>query len=178
VTKDDAKRLATLLGKLFPSQLTPELYRFVADGLSQFDVGDAEKAIKSHRAAREFVAPNELFEGCRAAANARVKVSETTRKEGTWADVFRRQRPDLAKASDYEVVLRIHRGWWFKCSKSDGYRRQIDHSCTSLLIRFGMEQAAAEQWAATVFEEGPEFFRQCLEEIRSAAADPAQMALM
>lgn len=177
MTRDESKNLAMLLGKLFPGQLTPERYRFVAERFLELEAADVEKAIKEHRAAREFVTENELLEGCRAVAKRRIVAADNTRKEGTWADVYRRQREDLRDATDFEVVLRVHRGWWMKCGKSDGYRRQFEHSCVVKLQTFGMDLEAAQRWTAAVFDDSPDYFRQCLEELRAAAAQPGQGAL-
>src|SRR4051812_1624070 len=116
----EVKKAVFLLGQLFPSQLTEELARFARDEFKGFEAADVEKAMRTHRATREFINWPQLLEGCRAVAGARTKAEGNASREGSWCDVYRRQRPDLADKSDLEVILRIHRGWWQKCNKSEG----------------------------------------------------------
>jgi hypothetical protein len=170
MTKDDAKKLASRLGKQFPGQLTDERYRSIARRFEAYDVADVAQAIEEHRATREFVTENELYEGIRAAGNAKVKVAETTRHEGSWADVRRRQNPSLAARSDYEVILRIHREFWFRCGKRPSYREKFERECRTLLTVHGMTDDVAGQWAAAVFDDAPGFFQSCLDELRGDAA--------
>lgn len=171
MTEDEAKKCVKLLVGLFPAQMTPEQFRNAVVEFRAFEIANAQEAIKVHRASHEFITWPQLFEGCRAVSAA--KGEGAARNEGSWCDIYRRQVPQLQGLPDVEVVLRIHRGWWFKCSKSDGYRRHFEHSCTSQLIVAGMKPEDAPQWAATVFEESVEYFRQVLDELRAAAA-PAQ----
>lgn len=179
---DDTKKLVKLLAGLFPNQLTVEQGRFAAEKFREFECADVERAIKTHResgATKEgFIDWKNLFEGCRAASKSRSEGEENFRREGTWADVYRRQRQELADAGDYEVVLRVHRRWWWRCGKRDSYRSQITASCVTRLIVFGMSQADAEKWTEVVFDDSPDYFRQCLEEIRDAAAQPEQGLLV
>ena len=184
MTRAEVKSCVHLLGQLFPGQLTEEQARLAVEKIQELDHADVERAIKAHREAYEFITWPQLFEACRAAERERAergraaaKAAEpgvdNSKREGSWADVYRRQNPQLAGASDYEVVLRVHRGWWFRCGGSAGYRKMIVYSCTSKLVSFGMDPADAEKWAETVFEDSPEFFRQCLDEIR-AVAEPRE----
>jgi hypothetical protein len=183
---DDAKKCVAYLVGLFPNQLTKDLLRFAAAEFAAFEVVDVRKAAREHRGRFEFVKWPELLEGCRLAAELRTGGQsraaakaedfhpDNARREGSWCDVRRRQTPYLRGAGDVEVVLRVYRGWWFKCARSDSYRSQIEASCRGQLIATGMSEADAATWAATVFEESPEYFRQVLGEVRQAAAEPAQ----
>jgi hypothetical protein len=98
-----------------------------------FDYADAMKAIAAHRESphvtenKGFIDWGQLMEGCRAAVAAREQSRDNSRREGSWCDVYRRQRPDLKDSADVEVVMHVHRGWWLnrKCSQTDGYRRMF-----------------------------------------------------
>lgn len=171
MTVNDARKCALLLAKLFPAQLTKEQQQHAIEEFRAWELADVEKVIRHHRSAFQAIDWPALFEACRTANN---KSEDKSLREGSWADVFRRQCPHLKDASDPEVVLRVHRGWWHKGRRTEADRRGLENSCVNLLIRFGFDADGARRWAETVFEESPEFFRQCLEELRTAAAQPAQ----
>ena len=164
----EAKDVVAYLAKLFPGQMTDELMRHARDRLLAYDERPARKAIADHRDAHEFINWPQLWEGCRAASQGDGPKSP---REPSWFDVYRRQRPQLKDAGDAEVVLRVHRDWWVRCSKSDSYRRQFGASCASLLVAAGMTPEAAREWAGAIFDDSPDFFRRCLEELRNTAAD-------
>ena len=171
MTVKDAHNCVTLLAKLFPAQVTKEQQRHAVEEFRAFERPDVEKVIHNHRSTFRSIDWPTLYEACRV---ANTKSEDKSLREGSWADVFRRQCPHLKDACDAEVVLRVHRGWWFRGSRSTGDRRSIENSAVNLLIRFGFGADDARQWAEAVFDESPEFFRQCLEELRNAAAQPAQ----
>jgi hypothetical protein len=167
MTADDAKQFVKLLAGLFPNQLTQDQARFAADRFKVFEPGDVRKAIAAHRETHEFINWPQLFEGCRATAKAKEQGAEYARREGTWADVYRRQNPkQLAGASNVEVALRVHRGWWFRCGKSDSHRKQFHYSCRMQLLANGMGEEDAERWAETVFNDDAAYFARVLQEVR------------
>lgn len=174
MTNDDAKKLVKMLGGLFPNQLTQEQARFAYHRFREFERADVERAIKQHRehgATKDgFIDWKNLFEGCRAAAKSLVRTAEDAKNEGSWCDVYRRQRSEFVGKSDYEVVLRIHRGWWFRSGRTDGSRTQFRSSCVNLLVSCGMDAAAAAGWAEAMLDPSSSYFSQCLDELRGGRA--------
>jgi hypothetical protein len=154
---DEANKALKYLAGLFPCQLTTETGTWFLRHFRDFDYSDVIKAIDAHResphvtANKGFLDCGQLLEGCRAEANARQKGRAFARREGSWADVYRRLRPDLKDSTDVEVVMHVHRGWWRRCGKSDGYRRQFERSCVSLLVSFGIPPESAALAADAVF---------------------------
>lgn len=169
----EAKDVVAYLAKMFPGQLTDELVVHARNRLLGYDERAARKAIADHRDAHEFVTWPQLWEGCRVAS-----VAEGPKKldEQSWFDVYRRQRPQLRDRDDAEVALRVHRDWWFRCGKSDSYRRQMETSCVAQLVSAGMTDADAREWVVAVFDPSPDYFRQCLEELRQSADGARAMA--
>lgn len=172
MTQAVAKSLVKLLSELFPNQLTPAQAREAAQRFKGHASADVERAIKDHRAAHEFVNWPQLYEGCRAAAK-RGMAAKSQDREGTWCDVFRRQNPQLEGRSDVEVILRVHRAWWHMALNgvfggTDASRHHLKLSCVyALMLGPKFDQATADAYAATVFEESPEYFRQVLEDLRA-----------
>jgi hypothetical protein len=170
VNLKEAKDVVAYLAKMFPGQLTDELVVHARNRLLGYDERAARKAIADHRDAHEFVTWPQLWEGCRVAS-----VAEGPKKldAQSWADVYRRQCPQLAQASDAEVALRVHRGWWFRGPKTEACRRQLETSCAAQLVSAGMTIDDAKTWTAAAFDGAPDYFRQCLEELRQPAAAEA-----
>lgn len=170
MTKDEAKKCVKKLGGLFPGQLTQDQAEWALKRFLEFEYADVVKAIDGHRespavtANKGFIEWTQLMEGCRAAARAQDKRGAMfSRREGSWADIRRRQRPDLAEATDAEVVMRIHRGWWLKWPKTDGWRAKLHRECAHELVNAGVTLAAASIAAEAVFGEQVDFDRAVLE---------------
>lgn len=174
---DEAVKMAQKLGSLF-QPLTQAQAKLAIAEFEAFSRGAVEKAIDQHRkggGTREgFIDWPQLFEGCRAAeasGKSTGKGTATPTVDLSWADVYRKRDPALAQAGDYEVCLRVHRGWWIRSSRSIGYRALFLSGCRSTLISLGMEIAAAA-CAAEAILHSPEMFRLALQDLRDNVAKP------
>ena len=157
MTKDEARKIVKHLGGLFPDQVTPEQTQYLGEQLLAFSYAAASKAVKEHRGKHEFINYPQLLEGCRSAERDNLVAATTSGREGSWADVYRRLTPSLAAAGDFEVAMRVHRGWWHKCPQTDAWKRKLECRCRSVLVSLGMEPGVAGQWAAFIFETADAF---------------------
>lgn len=121
---DEAQKLVREVATLFPLQVTQAQGKWLAEQFSPLSQPACAAAIKEHRATRQKWDLSQLIEGCKAAEHADDVSRDNARREGTLVDVYRRQRLDLAKAGDVEVILRVHRGWWYAARQSV-YRQRI-----------------------------------------------------
>jgi hypothetical protein len=158
MTKDETRKLVAKLAGLFPDQLTEEQIRYYAESLLAFDVGPVDRAIRHHRDNHEFLSWPKLREGIEAETHTR-RMSPAPQPEGRWVDVYRRQRPDLTTASDAEVVMYVHRGWWERSPQSAGYRVHIIRSCASRLVACGIPRDDAALAADTATADKETFIR-------------------
>lgn len=181
MTKDKASECARVLANNFPNQVNQEQARTFMEQVSALDFDCAVAAIRAHKATRMdgFWNMAQLLEGCRAAERSADQATLNNRREGTNADVYRRQTPQMRNATDIEVILRVHRGWWHKCSRSDGYRRKFESSAKYQIYMAMMadvlgeptDQRASEaseiaaRFAETIFAD-PETFALSLQDVR------------
>jgi hypothetical protein len=175
MTEHEAIDCAKLLAKLFPNQLTVETAQQARDEFKKYRIEIVETAIRAHKLLPDlhngFHNMGRLIEACKIAEQKDHEKTSPTNREGSWCDVRRRQNDYLKDCGDAEVILRVHRGWWFKegVSKSEGYRRQIESSAKNLLMMVcRLSQADADSWTATIFDENVNYFRQVLEDLRSS----------
>lgn len=167
---DEVTKAVKLLGDLFPGQLTTETVKLLREQWLPLSFDAVSKACKAHKCSPDlkdgFMHVGKLLEGCRAAAHAEKAQTLTTSREGSWCDVRRRQNPQLAGRCDVEVIVRVHRDWWWRDRdrKGEGYRRQIEASLLYLLHDAG--DGAAEAWVPYVFDAEPVDFAQSLRDLR------------
>jgi len=176
MTIAETKEVIKLIGELFLGQVTESVAKLIREDLGEYPKAMVMEAIKEHRRTREMLSYPQLIEGVRSVKRRQEHGQTTTKNEGSLADVFRRTHPWLAGVpSDAEVIVRKYRQDWHCGWASDGYRRGISHSCASALkAECGMDEATADSWAnvtdGAIFEVRPDFFLQCLNELRGARA--------
>lgn len=178
---EDSKKAIRLLVSLFSGQtITQEQGALLREEFAALSFSPVTAAIKDHRKSHEFLSIPQLLEGCRAAERGDgTEKTETTKSEGSWFDVRRRQNPQYRNRHDVEVALRVYRGWWLKSPRTDAWRKKLANACTVQLLGASplteggdrLDTAGAEEWAMTIFEP-PEFFSQCLEQIRDTVPAP------
>ena len=141
---EEAKRLAARLGPLFPGQVTQGQAANAAREFRGHDRPKVEAAISEHRRTRNVIDWPALFAACAAPASE----AKTQRSP---ADVYRRQCPHLAGASDAEVYLRRKRSDCFRRGATDGDRARAGSECRGLLImELGYSVDSAREWAALI----------------------------
>lgn len=165
---DEAKRLLKQLAGLFSGQVTQDQASYILSELAPLDCRNCERAIREHRTFNERINFPELWVACKATlsqATNQAAESPKKTKDLTWADSFRRQRPDLASSSDAELILIIHRGWWNRCNQSDAYRTKFGSSCRAALIESGKSHEEAAGMAQVIFADG-NLFALTLQDLR------------
>ncbi len=171
---DELKRATKHLGGLFSGQVTQELAILIKKDWQRFEFKLTLEAIGSHKSAmtsdKGFLNYGKLLSEIRSMHKPR-ELAPTTNSanEGTWCDVRRRQGEHLRGAGDFEVILRVHRDWWRRCSKDDHWRAKLSNGARRLLIQCGMTDDIAAEWADTIFIEEVEAFRSLLLQLRGDA---------
>lgn len=167
----EATQLARRLAQVFPLQVMQAQGANAIKQFEQHEFAAVDAAITEHRRTRDTLDWPALFAGC-----AAVNGNPESRKEGSFAAIARRQNPQLAGvASDVEVILRKHRGWWHGCGRREGYRRGLAISCLNQVYATMLEQLpkddsgsvsdadaavayeSAERLAACIFESAHDF---------------------
>jgi hypothetical protein len=172
MSPEEAKGLAKWIAKLFTGQVTAEQAKLLRDELLPFGLAAAKEAIKNHRTSHEFLSIPQLLEGCRAAERgATSQPTSTTQREGSRADVYRRQNPRLAAcATDLEVVLRVARIQWHASRQRPSYRSKIETELRNDEAMRALPDEVPDAWTAYVFEASAGDFDLALEDLRSVGA--------
>jgi hypothetical protein len=172
VKPDEIKNAVKRLGGLFPGQLTTEHGRQLFGELSGFSAAAVNDAIGEHARTRDRFGYAQFLEGCRAAERGQSAAHTNTDREGTWFDVQRRLCPQLSRASDVEVALRVYRKHLMASPATESYRAKYRRECGVQLVTAGMTVDASERWAETIFAD-PDHFRLVLDDLRdSQQANP------
>lgn len=179
MTSDEIKIALKTLNALFQGQVNDVQAVMLRDKFKDLSRDAVMSAIKLHREKREgFWDLAQLLEGCRAAERGAQTEARQYIPDQSFAAVYRKQRPDLKKANDYEVIIRVHRQWWRECCLpdpkiegaripgSDGYRRKFTSSCINALCSAGMELEQAERLSGYIFLEHPRDLQYWLDDVR------------
>lgn len=205
MTKDQATKCVSRLAKLFMGQVNDAHVVLLVKGFLPLSIAAVEGAIDEHRTSPDLVNGfwnmGNLLEECRAAERGpHVQKTGQFIPDQSFAAVYRKQRPDLRDANDYEVIIRVHRGFLRDClrdappdetfqasgpfriyigrrSASYGYFRKFENSCREALISAGMDvkenPGVAEIWTRYLFLEEARDCAQWLEQVRDLVT-PAQ----
>lgn len=152
----EVKKVLKLIGGMFPGRVTEEQMIALADRLRQFSYVAAAKAVNDHCFNHEFLSFPQLIEGCRSAEQTSKLSPRQNFPSMSFADIYRRQRPDLTDANDFEVVIRVHRSWWISQTRTAPLRAKLERSCAAALISVGMPANEALQWVAYIFLDSTE----------------------
>jgi hypothetical protein len=171
---DERERLSAKLCQMWPRKFQDSELADWCARVDRYRIGDVLGALDEHRNTSKFKPqPSEIL--------ARLKGKEQGRddadpgaREGSWADVRRRQNPQWAGRSDREVALRYWRSLWFRkkamvdarLSSSDdktrqraqdelaGFKVYVSRGCVMTLTgEDGLTLQAAERCLPFVFEE-------------------------
>ncbi len=165
----EADACVAYLGGQFPARLTTANGKLLMRQFLNFEQPIVMRAIDWFKLNHEFRSGEfemkPLIEAIRnEERKARQGGSESTQKEGTWFDVWRRLRPQLAGRGDVEVCLRVHRQWLIE--GGENYREKFLASCRNTLYVAGMQKAEDRQRYAETILLDPDSFRQALEDVR------------
>jgi hypothetical protein len=176
--KEVSDAIKTLCG-LFMGQVSDESVLQLRKDFAPFSRQAVFRAIAEHRKSPSlkngYWNYGQLIELCNRTERGEQLEARQFVPAQTFAAIYRQQRPDLAKAGDFEVIIRVHRSWWRAvCIRGrfhDGYRRHFFASCVTALINAGMTERDAETWAAYPFlDEGPTTLQHWLNEVRSVTS--------
>lgn len=127
-----AQKMVRILAGLFPNQVSQEQSKLYIREFQAFEERIVYAAIIEHRKSPDlkggFLDFGKLLEGCQSNARGAAAASRprTSIADQSFASVYRQQRPDLAGAGDYEVILRILRGFWFRASARESDVANLD----------------------------------------------------
>lgn len=168
-----AKDCIEYLGSQFPGRLTTGMGKLLLRQFTNFDRDCVMQAIDSFTLNHEFksadIEPKALLDAIRAEQRKTKPTGENAKPEGSWADVWRRLRPQLAGKGDVEVCLRVHRQWLVFGGESN--REKFLASCRNTLVGMGMPIADAPRYVETILLD-PGSFQQVLYDLRD---NPPQM---
>lgn len=188
MTPAQAKDCVKKLNKLFPNQVSTEQSKELIEVFEGLSVDAVDRGITIHRndpnLDKGFFHFGKLVRECKSAASS--LAGSRTNSEGTFAEIMRRQNPNLANCSDYVTILCVHRDWWFRGSRKvgvdvpaqgeneitiegriglAGYEINFKRGCTNELIAAGLGIENSAEWGSIIFTH-PSHFRLCLEQIR------------
>lgn len=200
MTENQAKESIKRLCKLFSGQVNTEHAKLFTDEFSSLSFDAVAQGITKHRndptLENGFFHFGKLLRECKSAEASIADSKNNADKERSFAEIMRRQNPNLARCNDYITILAVYRDWWFKGSRAItadappqgeneitiddrigtiGYERAFRGGCLNELVAAGMETKVAASWAAIIFSP-PSHFKMCLNDIRDTPSRREQEA--
>ncbi len=167
---DDLEKLSVELCRLWPRKFTDDELADWGTRFSRYMIGDVLRALDSHKNGKPFAPKvNEILAVVKG-KERREESDDPCDREGSWADVRRRQNPQWVNCTDAEVALRYWRSLWFRRKSQspglDGFRVHVTNGCLMALMAGGLKQAVAERCLPFVFEEDLGIARLMLADVR------------
>jgi hypothetical protein len=175
----DTKQLSAELCKRWKGKLTRDDLAYWARELGDYAIVDVTEALTKFKNSSRFLPKVSEIRGL---LPQRVDGSQAPKtladKEGSFADVLRRQNRQYAGRSDAEVYLRYHRSLWVayggeKSRNPDSVKRQLNSGCINNLMNIPKTLEQAEQLATFIYD-SPEMFRNLLNELRETEPKPGE----
>jgi hypothetical protein len=121
----EAKKFSVELANLFPgSQVNEAQGREITRALMDFEEKNVRAAVRDHHRRFEFINYPELYKACKTPAVPYADPNKRAIPDMNFAEIVRQQRPDMASATDFEVLLRYWQADWHRYEL--GGRRRLD----------------------------------------------------
>jgi len=149
MTMNEVEAVLEMLGGLYPGRITEQVADLLCEDLKRVHYQHAIAVAKEHRRNHDYFRYSEFRKSCLSTGPGAAKRMGAV-PTLSFTNTYRRQRPDLADAGEYEVIVRIHRSW---CAKADseGGRVMVSRGCESSLCAAGMDALSAKRWAEYPF---------------------------